>query len=48
MSAIRREASAAKRAAEYVSVGSMMSIKWCGTRARSAALALAVPMSMPR
>ena len=28
--------------------GSSTSIRWCGTRARSAAVGLAVPMSMPR
>ena len=33
---MRCSASERKRAAEYASVGSMMSIRWCGTAARSA------------
>ena len=48
MSAIAARASAAQRAAWNGSSGWTTSSRWCGTRARSAAVGLAVPMSMPR
>ena len=48
MSLIRAVASRTKSAALYACSGSRMSIRWCGTSANSAALGLAVPMSMPR
>src|SRR6185436_14669383 len=41
-------ASAAKRAAVYTSVGSAMSIRWCGMPRRSSIGTLSVPMSKPR
>jgi len=48
MSAIRRLASAWNCAAEYDSVGGMMSIRWCGQVAISSAVGLAVPISISR
>src|SRR5215510_4321296 len=48
MSAIAALAARRKRAASNGSPGSAISRQWCGTRARCAAVGLAVPTSRPR
>src|SRR5437763_10079020 len=48
MSAIAARAASRKRAESKASLGATRSRQWCGTRARSAAVGLAVPMSRSR